>query len=178
MTAEKQNTIPRDGRKARKGRARIRKASTPFRLVNLSVESTLSLRRASQLRRTTIRRPCPARSNTDPRIGSIRMLVGTKAVRDRTWIRVVLLAPGRSLATSATPAAGVGEPSNAYHFTFVNVQLPAATRGEDCTNCDRRCAARYITCGIERGARPRWRGRQETPRGRHLWRGSHQSVRQ
>jgi hypothetical protein len=48
------------------------------------------------------------------------MPVWTQAVRDRTWIRVVLLALGRSVETSATRAAGAGEPSNRTCIACVN----------------------------------------------------------
>ena len=94
---------------------------------------------------TTIRRPSPARSNTDLRTRSVRTLVGTKAVRDRTSIRVVLLAPGRSLATSATTAAGVGQPSNRtpLHVCEREDAAAAATRARIAPTAD--VAARPVT---------------------------------
>ena len=55
-----------------------------------------------------------------PGTRSVRTLVGMKAVRDRMWIRVVLLGLGKSLATSATSAAEVAERVAAHHFTLVN----------------------------------------------------------
>jgi hypothetical protein len=58
---------PRDGRKARKGQDLIRKVGTLFRLVDLSVESSLSQRKANRIPRTTTRRPFPARNDTDLR---------------------------------------------------------------------------------------------------------------
>jgi hypothetical protein len=62
-------------------------------------------------------------------VGTVLATQGAaKAARDRTWIRVVLLAPASSLATSATIAAGVGGPSNHNDFTFVNVKMQRALR--------------------------------------------------
>ena len=81
------------------------------------IEITLVLRSQarktarSPLLQTIIRRPFPARSNTDLKTRSIRTPEGTKAAKDRTWIRAVLPVPVRSLVTLATAAAEAGQPS-------------------------------------------------------------------
>ena len=95
MGAEKENTHPDDDRKVRKGLALIRKASIPSRLANLSFVERSEPEQSKPDSATTIRRPSPARSNTDLRTRSVRTLVGTKAVRDRTSIRVVLTGTGK-----------------------------------------------------------------------------------
>jgi hypothetical protein len=107
MGADKENTRQERRPVGKEGAGSHQEGKNPFRLANLSVESTLSPRRTSRILRTTTRRPYPGRSNTGPRRTSIRMLGATKAARDRTWIRVALPAPGRSPVTAATIAAEV-----------------------------------------------------------------------